>query len=84
MVNRGERKCEVMVVLQFNRNLAAGKLCDERDAYKMAKAIFQKFKNYRSVHPALRDFKKEDIAKIGALSLHPGAARLYCEVGFGA
>lgn len=50
----------------------------------MAKAIFQKFKNYRSVHPALRNFKKEDIAKIGALSLHPGAARLYCEVGFGA
>lgn len=51
-------------------------------AYQVAKAVFENFDDYRSLHPAFAVLAKQEMVK-AALSapLHEGAARYYREAG---
>ncbi len=50
--------------------------------YNVVKAVFENFEDFRRLHPAFADLKKEEMVKDGlSAPLHPGALRYYQEVG---
>lgn len=61
--------------------LSAGKSAPEELTYKVAKAIYKHFDYYQSVHPVFKRYQKEMLVDKGNYNLHPGAAKLYREVG---
>ena len=61
--------------------LSAGKSAPDALTYKVAKAIYNHFNYYQSVHPLFKLYQKEMLVDKGSYQLHPGAARFYREVG---
>ncbi|MDF2152263.1 TAXI family TRAP transporter solute-binding subunit [Vibrio sp. CAU 1672] len=50
--------------------------------YHIVKAVFENFDDFRRLHPAFANLKKEEMVKDGlSAPLHPGAAKYYKEVG---
>ncbi len=50
--------------------------------YQVVKAVFENFGQFRKLHPAFRNLKKEEMVKDGlSAPLHEGAARYYKEAG---
>ncbi|SIO01733.1 TAXI family TRAP transporter solute-binding subunit [Salinivibrio sp. ES.052] len=50
--------------------------------YNVVKAVFENFDDFRRLHPAFANLKKEEMVKDGlSAPLHPGAARYYREAG---
>ena len=50
--------------------------------YQVVKAVFENFDDFRKLHPAFANLKKEEMAKDGlSAPLHDGAARYYKEAG---
>ena len=50
-------------------------------AYAITKAVFDNFDDFRKLHPALVALTKQDAMKVGAVPLHPGAAKYFKEAG---
>lgn len=54
----------------------------EESVYNVVKAVFDNFDDFRRLHPALANLKKEDMVKNGlSAPLHPGAAKYFKEKG---
>lgn len=50
--------------------------------YAVVKAVFENFDDFRKLHPAFANLKKEEMVKDGlSAPLHPGAAKYYKEAG---
>lgn len=50
--------------------------------YEVVKAVFENFTQFRRLHPAFANLKKEEMVKDGlSAPLHPGAERYYKEAG---
>ncbi|WP_231590834.1 MULTISPECIES: TAXI family TRAP transporter solute-binding subunit [Grimontia] len=50
--------------------------------YNVTKAVFENFDDFRRLHPAFANLKKEEMVSDGlSAPLHPGAAKYYKEVG---
>ena len=50
--------------------------------YEVVKAVFENFDDFKKLHPAFANLKKEEMVKDGlSAPLHEGAARYYKEVG---
>ncbi|CAM3174446.1 TAXI family TRAP transporter solute-binding subunit [Vibrio neptunius] len=50
--------------------------------YNTVKAVFENFDDFRKLHPAFANLKKEEMVKDGlSAPLHPGALKYYKEVG---
>ncbi|HGS5619609.1 TPA: TAXI family TRAP transporter solute-binding subunit [Vibrio parahaemolyticus] len=50
--------------------------------YNVVKAVFENFDDFRRLHPAFANLKKEEMVKDGlSAPLHPGALKYYKEVG---
>jgi len=50
--------------------------------YEVVKAVFENFDDFKKLHPAFANLKKEEMVKDGlSAPLHPGAAKYYKEVG---
>lgn len=60
---------------------SAGKAVPEELAYKVAKAMYKHFDYYQSVHPVFKRHSREILIDKGPYNLHPGAEKLYREVG---
>ncbi|WP_434356586.1 TAXI family TRAP transporter solute-binding subunit [Parasalinivibrio latis] len=54
----------------------------EEVIYNVVKAVFENFDDFRRLHPAFANLKKEEMVKDGlSAPLHPGAAKYYKEAG---
>ena len=54
----------------------------EEVVYQVVKAVFENFDQFKGLHPAFADLKKEQMASEGlSAPLHPGAERYYEEAG---
>ncbi|MFD2179294.1 TAXI family TRAP transporter solute-binding subunit [Veronia pacifica] len=54
----------------------------EEVIYNVVKAVFENFDDFRRLHPAFANLKKEEMVKDGlSAPLHPGAEKYYREVG---
>ena len=54
----------------------------EKVIYEIVKAVFENFDDFRKLHPAFANLKKEEMAKDGlSAPLHDGAAKYYKEAG---
>jgi TRAP transporter TAXI family solute receptor len=54
----------------------------DKVVYQVVKAVFENFKRFQRLHPALAAIKKEDMVSAGNTApLHNGAKRFYKEVG---
>ncbi len=54
----------------------------EESVYNVVKAVFDNFDDFRRLHPAFANLKKEDMAKNGlSAPLHPGAEKYFKEKG---
>jgi hypothetical protein len=50
--------------------------------YQVVKAVFENFDDFRKLHPAFANLKKEEMVKDGlSAPLHDGAAKYYKEAG---
>ncbi len=50
--------------------------------YQVVKAVFDNFDDFKRLHPAFENLKKEEMVKDGlSAPLHPGAVKYYKEVG---
>jgi len=50
--------------------------------YEVVKAVFENFDNFKKLHPAFANLKKEEMAKDGlSAPIHDGAAKYYAEAG---
>ena len=50
--------------------------------YQVVKAVFENFDDFRKLHPAFANLKKEEMIKDGlSAPLHDGAVRYYKEAG---
>lgn len=50
--------------------------------YALTKAVFENFDDFKRLHPAFANLKKEDMVKSGlSVPLHPGALKYYKEAG---
>ncbi|MCB1791334.1 MAG: C4-dicarboxylate ABC transporter substrate-binding protein, partial [Gammaproteobacteria bacterium] len=50
--------------------------------YQVVKAVFENFDDFRKLHPAFGNLKKEEMVKDGlSAPLHDGAAKYYKEAG---
>ena len=55
---------------------------DEETVYQVVKAVFENFDQFKGLHPAFENLKKEDMASEGlSAPLHPGAERYFEEAG---
>lgn len=61
--------------------LVASPRLGEQEAYKLAKALYEHFDYYKTVHPVFSSFERDMLAKSAKFRLHPGAARFYREIG---
>lgn len=54
----------------------------EQTVYQLVKSVFENLDDFKKLHPALANLKKEDMIKNGlSAPLHPGALKYYKEVG---
>ncbi|MFW1678388.1 TAXI family TRAP transporter solute-binding subunit [Pontibacter sp. JAM-7] len=54
----------------------------EKVVYQVVKAVFENFDDFRKLHPAFANLKKEEMIKDGlSAPLHPGAMKYYKEAG---
>lgn len=54
----------------------------EEAIYNVVKAVFENIDDFRKLHPAFANLKKEEMAKDGrSAPLHDGAKKYYKEVG---
>ncbi len=54
----------------------------ENVIYNVVKAVFENFDDFKKLHPAFNNLKKEEMIKDGlSAPLHPGAAKYYKEAG---
>jgi len=54
----------------------------ENVIYNVVKAVFENFDQFKKLHPAFRNLKKEEMIKDGlSAPLHDGAAKYYKEAG---
>lgn len=54
----------------------------EEVVYQVVKAVFENFDQFRKLHPAFANLKKEEMVKDGlSAPLHPGAEKYYKEAG---
>ena len=50
--------------------------------YEVVKAVFENFDDFKKLHPAFANLKKEEMVSDGlSAPLHPGAERYYREAG---
>lgn len=49
--------------------------------YAIVKEVFENFDEFKSLHPALADLKKEDLLPHLPIPVHPGAMKYYKEAG---
>jgi TRAP transporter TAXI family solute receptor len=50
--------------------------------YNLVKAVFENFDDFKKLHPAFANLKKEEMIKDGlSAPLHPGAEKAYKELG---
>jgi len=50
--------------------------------YTVTKAVFENFDDFKKLHPAFENLKKEEMVKDGlSAPLHPGAEKYYKEAG---
>ena len=50
--------------------------------YEVVKAVFENFDDFKKLHPAFADLKKEEMIKDGlSAPLHDGAVKYYKEAG---
>ena len=70
-----------MPVMTLNLFLVAGPMVDEKTGYNIAKAIYENWKTLQEEIPALRRFKKVDLALPSPVPYAPGAAKFYSEAG---
>jgi hypothetical protein len=50
--------------------------------YTVVKAVFENFDDFKKLHPAFANLKKEEMVKDGlSAPLHPGAEKYYKEAG---
>jgi hypothetical protein len=50
--------------------------------YTVVKAVFENFDDFKKLHPAFENLKKEEMIKDGlSAPLHPGAEKYYKEAG---
>ncbi|WDU47245.1 TAXI family TRAP transporter solute-binding subunit [Taylorella equigenitalis] len=55
---------------------------DEDAVYKIVKAVFENFDDFKKLHPALGNLTKEGMISNGVTApLHPGAEKYYKEIG---
>jgi TRAP transporter TAXI family solute receptor len=55
---------------------------DEKVIYSVVKAVFEDFDNFKKLHPAFGNLKKEEMVKDGlSAPLHDGAMKYYKEAG---
>ena len=55
---------------------------DEKVIYNVVKAVFENFDDFKKLHPAFANLKKEEMIKDGlSAPLHDGAAKYYKEAG---
>ncbi|WP_038369682.1 TAXI family TRAP transporter solute-binding subunit [Brackiella oedipodis] len=61
--------------------VTSSKVSDDA-VYAVVKSVFENFDEFKKLHPALANLKKEDMVKNGLTApLHPGALKYYKEVG---
>jgi uncharacterized protein len=54
----------------------------EETVYQVVKAVFENLEDFKKLHPALANLKKEEMISAGlSAPLHPGAERYYKEAG---
>ncbi|MGD8841809.1 MAG: TAXI family TRAP transporter solute-binding subunit, partial [Gammaproteobacteria bacterium] len=54
----------------------------EEDVYTLVKAVFDGLDQFKTLHPALRHLKAEEMYRESlSIPLHEGAARYYREIG---
>ncbi|MBI4182813.1 MAG: TAXI family TRAP transporter solute-binding subunit [Proteobacteria bacterium] len=53
----------------------------EEHAYWIAKTLVQSLDDVRILHSSMKGLTAEEMARVGSIELHPGAARLYKEIG---
>jgi TRAP transporter TAXI family solute receptor len=54
----------------------------EESVYNVVKAVFDNFDDFKRLHPALANLKKEDMVKNGlSAPLHKGAEKYFKEKG---
>ena len=74
---RGETK-----IAAFDSYLNAGTQVSDEDAYRMAKAIYENWKQMQKDYPPLRGTRQAALAPANnPLPYHPGAAKYYKEAG---
>jgi uncharacterized protein len=55
---------------------------DDKVIYEIVKAVFENFDEFKKLHPAFANLKKEEMVKDGlSAPLHPGAIKYYKEAG---
>ena len=54
---------------------------DDEVVHAFAKEIFENFEQFKSLHPALANLRREDMLKGLTVPVHPGALRYYREAG---
>jgi hypothetical protein len=54
----------------------------DETVYTVVKAVFENFDDFKKLHPAFANLKKEEMVKDGlSAPLHPGAEKYYKEAG---
>ncbi len=54
----------------------------QETVYLVVKAVFDNFEDFKKLHPAFANLKKEDMVKNGlSAPLHPGAEKYFKEKG---
>ena len=71
-----------ITIAAFDSYLNAGTQVSDEDAYQMAKAIYDNWKQMQKDYPPLRGTKQEYLAPANnPIPYHPGAAKYFKEVG---
>ena len=71
-----------ITIAAFDSYLNAGTQVSDEDAYKMAKAVYENWKQMQKDYPPLRGTPHKGIAPANnPIPYHPGAAKYYKEVG---
>lgn len=71
-----------ITIAAFDSYLNAGTQVSDEDAYKMAKALYDNWKQLQKDYPPLRGTKQSRIAPANnPIPYHPGAVKYYKEVG---
>ncbi len=73
---------EGVVTFGVGATFVSSTAVSEEVIYNVVKAVFENFDDFRRLHPAFENLKKEEMVKDGlSAPLHPGALKYYKEVG---